>query len=225
MSHAEAKKTAPKKNGTVFYRTLRFCLGWFIKLICRIHVTGAENEPTAAEGPYLLVCNHLQWCDPIWVCVALKYQQPHYMAKKELFRVPVLSGLVRSLGAYPVNRGGADVGAVRKTIDMLKNGTTVGMFPQGHRRQGVDPRTTEVRPGAAMIAQHAGVPVLPVFIKTRDHRPRLFRRVDIIIGKPILPEELAYSKDAPGEYARMTALIFDRVCRLGEDFDKEDRRA
>lgn len=213
----KAQPNAKKKNGTRFYRGLKFCIGWLIRLFNRIHVTGGENEPDATQGPYLLVCNHLQWCDPIWLCAALRYQQPHYMAKQELFRVPVLGALIRSLGAYPVNRGGADVGAVKKTIQLLESGSSVGMFPQGHRRKGVDPRTTEVRPGAGMIAQKAGVPVLPVFIKVKDHCPRLFRRVDIIIGKPITQQELNYQKDVAGEYQRMTNLIFERVCSLGDE--------
>ncbi len=215
----KAKKTK-RKNGTGTYRFVRGLLGWFVRLIHRIHIVGRENEPDATKGPYLLVCNHLQWCDPIWICVALKYQQPHYMAKKELFGIPVLGGLIRKLGAYPVNRGGADVGAVRHTIELLKNGVSVGMFPQGHRYPGVEPRTTPIRPGAGMIAQHADVPVLPVFIKTKDNRPKFLRRVDIIIGKPIPPEELHYNKEASGEYARMTEEIFERVCALGDSAGK-----
>ena len=60
MSQTKEQRPAKKKNGTRFYRGLRFCIGWFIRLIHRIHVTGAENEPDATKGPYLLVCNHLQ---------------------------------------------------------------------------------------------------------------------------------------------------------------------
>ena len=86
------------------------------------------------------------------------------MAKKELFRIPVFNWMIRALGAYPVNRGGADVGAIRHTIRMLEDGKTVGMFPQGHRNNGVDPRTTKIHAGAAMIALRAGVPLSLIHI-------------------------------------------------------------
>jgi 1-acyl-sn-glycerol-3-phosphate acyltransferase len=139
------------------------------------------------------------------------------MAKAELFKVPVLSQLVRALCAYPVRRGGADVGAIRNTITMLGEGKTVGMFPQGTRRKGVDPRTTEVRSGAGMIAVKAGVPVLPVYIKTKDNCPRIFRRIDIYVGKPVTAEEIGYDGDSVGEYARISNLLFEKVCALGDN--------
>ena len=138
------------------------------------------------------------------------------MAKQESFKIPGLNLILKGVGAYPVNRGGADVGAIRRTIAMLQDGKAVGMFPQGHRYTGQDPRNTEIKSGAAMIAVRAGVPVLPVFIKAENNTPRFLRKKQIIIGKPITPEEMNYDPEGSGEYARISKMLFERVCELGD---------
>ncbi len=218
MSKApKAKK--PLRPRSRAYAFVKAVFTYPVRFLCHMKVTGAENEPTLAEGAYLVIANHRTWADPIYLCDALKHQQPHFMAKKELFKIPVLNVLIRALGAYPVNRGGADVGAIRNTIDMLKNGVTVGMFPQGHRYNGVDPRQTPIKTGAAMIALKADVPVLPVYIKVKNNRHRFLCKKEIIIGKPITPAEMNYDSEAPGEYQRIADLLFERVCALGDSHE------
>lgn len=192
----------------IFAAPIRFCH--------RIKVRGRENEPRRGEGSYLVICNHLTWRDPIFLCASLSQQQPHFMAKKELFRIPVFNWMIKALGAYPVDRGGADIGAIRRTVQMLEQGRSVGMFPQGHRNNGVDPRQTKVQAGAVMIALRAGVPLLPVYIKVPENRVSVFCRKEIIIGKPITPEEMDYHPEAPGEYNRIMQMAFERVCALGD---------
>ena len=216
MSGQANKKVKKMKPRSGLYRVVRALLGAPLRFFTRTHVHGGENEPTAEAGACLVICNHLTWRDPIMMCTVLKHRQPHFMAKAELFRIPLLAQLIGALGAYPVNRGGADVGAIKRTISMLQNGVTVGMFPQGHRYNGEDPRKTDVKKGAAMIAVKAGVPVLPMYIKVKNNRAKLFCRKDIYIGKPITPEEMAYDPEASGEYDRITQLLFEHVCRLGD---------
>ena len=210
----KARKIPRPRSG--LYIVFKAVLTGPLRLLCNIRVRGRENEPTRDQGAYLVIANHRTWADPIYLCAALKHQQPHFMAKKELFKIPLLRGLIRSLGAYPVNRGGADVGAIRRTIEMLKSGVCVGMFPQGHRYNKVDPRTTEVKTGAAMIALKAGVPILPVYIKVKDNRHFTFCKKTLIIGKPITPEEMNYNPDAPGEYQRVANYLFEKLCELGD---------
>ncbi len=217
MSEAKVKKTRKIKPRSGLYRVVRGLLGGPIRFFTRIHVRGWENEPPVGSGGCLIICNHLTWRDPIMLCAVLKHHQPHFMAKKELFRIPVLAQLLRALGAYPVDRGGADVGAIRHTITMLKEGVPVGMFPQGHRYNGQDPRKTDVKKGAAMMAVKAGVPVLPMYIKVKNNRAKLFCRKEIIIGKPVTQAELAYDLEATGEYERISKLLFERVCELGNE--------
>ena len=200
------------------YVVFHFLFAWLIRLIFRIRVIGRENEPKRREGSYIVIANHISWADPIFICAATRHQQPHYMAKKELFKVPVLRRLVKSLGAYPVDRGGADVGAVKRSIKLLKDGYSVGVFPQGHRYPEVDPATTPVRSGVANFAIHSGASVLPAYIYTKNGRAKPFCRKVVILGKPISVEEMHYQPEAPGEYARIAALLFAESCRLGEEY-------
>lgn len=193
-----------------------------IRFFHRIRVRGRENEPRRGEGSYLVVCNHINWRDPIFLCAALTQQQPHFMAKKELFKTPVFRGLIRSLGAYPVNRSGLDMGAIRATVDMLSSGKSVGMFPQGHRNPGVDPRQTPVHAGCALVSTRADVPILPVFIKTPERKITFLCKKEIIIGTPITQEELGYVPGRPGEFDRISRIVFERVCALGDDKPTEE---
>ncbi len=215
MSKTPKSRKIPKpKSG--LYKFFKFILTYPLRFLCNMKVRGTENEPTTEQGAYLVIANHRTWADPIYLACVLKHGQPHFMAKKELFRIPLLNLLIRALGAYPVNRGGADVGAVKHTIEMLKAGVCVGMFPQGHRYNKVDPRKTPVKTGAAMIALKAGVPVLPVFIKVKNNKHFFLCRKEVIVGKPISIEEMNYNPEAPGEYQRVADYLFERVCELGD---------
>ena len=216
MSKEKKGRKIPRPRSGL-YVVLKVILTYPLRLLCNIRVRGKENEPDRKAGSYLVIANHRTWADPIYLCVALRHQQPHFMAKKELFKVPLLGVLIRALGAYPVNRGGADVSAIRYTIELLRAGVAVGMFPQGHRYNGVDARETTPKTGAAMIALKADVPVLPVFIKVKNNKMRFLCKKEIIIGKPINLAELNYDPEASGEYQRIVGILFEKVCELGDE--------
>ena len=201
---------------SVFYVILRFLLWLPLKLIFRVRIRGRKNEPTRKDGPYLVCANHQTALDVIFLCLALRRQQPHFMAKEGVFRVPVLRHLVKWLGAFPVSRGRSDVGAIKHTLKLLETKRAVGMFPQGTRCAGKELRDCPVKTGAGLIAARSGVSVLPVYIDMKQHKWKLFRRVTVVIGEPISPEVLAYDAEKTGEYARMTNLVYDRICALEE---------
>lgn len=201
---------------SAFYVILRFLLYWPIKLILRIRVRGRKNEPRRSEGPYLVCANHQTVLDVIFMAIALRHQQPHFMAKEGVFRVPVLRRLVKWLGAFPVARGRSDVGAVKHTLKLLESGRSVGIFPQGTRCAGKELADCRVKAGAGLIAAHTGVQVLPVYIGMKNHKWKFFRRVTVVIGEPIPFAEFGYDKEQPGEYARITNEIYARICALEE---------
>ena len=201
---------------SVFYVIIRTLLVIPAKLLFRVRVVGRKNEPKKSEGVYLVCGNHQTVLDPVFLCIALRRQQPHFMAKAELFRVPFLGRLVRWLGAYPVSRGKGDVGAIKHAIKLLESGRSIGLFPQGTRCQGKNPADCRPKNGAAMIASHAEAQILPVHIKMKDYTWRFFRRVTVVIGEPIPFSRFGYDKEATGEYARISNEIYAEICRLGD---------
>lgn len=152
------------------------CILYF-RLFYRLRVIGRENIPSS--GPLLLCANHPTALDMFLVACMVPRRKVHYMAKAELFRYRFLAWIIRSLGAFPVSRGKGDVGSVKTVYKLLESGKIVGMFPEGTRTRKKDPNKR--KPGIALFALHSGAPVLPVAIKGDF---RLFRRVDLIFGKP-----------------------------------------
>ena len=217
MKKEEKALTDPEKRTSTanprLYAVLYAIFSRVIRFIHRVTIEGAENEPT--EGAFLVCPNHLSDFDVLIVAASLK-RQVRYCAKAELFKIPVLSSLIRALGAYPIRRGEGDVGAIKKTIALLKEGEVVGLYPQGTRYAGVDPRTTKPRQGAAMVAFRTGVPVVPVCIETKDFRVVPFRKTVVRIGKPVTVEELGILAGTPEDYRRGSEAIFARITDMIE---------
>lgn len=200
---------------TGFYKVLKVIFSKPILWLFGMKVVGAENEPRMEEGSYLLCANHLGALDPFCIAAALWQHKLCFMAKKELFKHKLPAKFFRSLGAFPIDRSGADVSAVKGTIRLLQEGNCTALFPQGTRCPGKHPSQTKIKPGAGLIAARAKVPVLPVLIQSKDWRVGVFHRTRIIIGKPIMPEE--YLPQTEGErvnYSEVTQYIFDRICAL-----------
>ena len=219
MSNKVKKQKKRNPKGSVPFRVFRVLLAWIIGLIFRIKVVNRQNEP--AQGGYIVCANHISATDPIMLCYAFRKHQVRFMAKKELFEIPVLAQLIRMLGAFPIDRGGSDVGAIKNAVSIVEEGCCLGIFPQGHRYPGEDPRETKAKNGAALISAKASADVVPAYIWRKGKKGGVFRRTYVIIGDKIDFESFEYDESAKGEYNRMTSVIFDRVCALGENFESK----
>ena len=131
------------------------------------------------------------------------------MAKKELFDIKLLAPLISALGAFPVDREGADIGAIRQSLQTVKDGRKLLIFPEGTRVK--QPGQVTPKSGAGMMAIRAGVKMVPVFIGTKK---RLFRKTVITFGKPFAP---AYTgrKGTVEEYQANTDEVMRRAYELG----------
>lgn len=210
-------KEALKKKGSGFYRAVYKIFRGIVGLVLNVRVVGAEKE--TEEGGYIVCANHISACDPVCLCYAFRKNQVSFMAKKELFKIPVFSWLIRMLGAFPIDRSGNDVGAIKNAISVVSGGNCLGIFPQGHRYPNEDPRNTKVKTGAAMISTKTGADIVPVYLWTKNKKKTLFGRVYVVIGDRIPFEELNYNPEEKGEYMRISQLVFDRICSIGEDFE------
>ncbi len=208
-----------KKGGSRAYRIIYALFAGIVGFIFNYKVINKEKERDA--GGYVVCANHVSATDAIALCYAFRKNQVNFMAKKELFKIPLLAPLIRLLGAFPIDRSGGDVGAIKTAVRIVEEGKCLGIFPQGHRYPGEDPRTTKTKNGMALIATRAKADIVPVYIWRKKNRFKLFRRTYIIIGDVIPFETLGYNTEASGEYARITNIVFDKICTLGEAFERD----
>jgi 1-acyl-sn-glycerol-3-phosphate acyltransferase len=159
-----------------------------------VDIVGAEKIPT--EGPIILAPSHRSSWDPPYLTLLTERQQ-FYMAKEQIFKVPVFGNLCAALGAFPVKRGEADRAALRKAMDFLKNGQIVTIFPEGTRSVSGELKTAEK--GFALIARQTGAVIVPVAVEgTQKIAPKgskfLHRnRVQLTVGDPITAKEILAS--------------------------------
>ncbi|ADI64078.1 lysophospholipid acyltransferase family protein [Trichormus azollae] len=148
----------------VLYHTFKWSLlSPMLHTYFRIKIHGVEKIPQ--KGPVLVVSNHASYFDPPIISNCVR-RPVAYMAKEELFKVPVLAQIIKIYGAYPVSRGTADRNAIRAALECLDKGWAVGVFLEGTRTP--DGRITDPKKGAALIAGKAKVPFLPVSLWGTD---------------------------------------------------------
>jgi len=199
------------------YRGLRVAVRALARALFRLSATGIERLPRT--GPAVLVSNHVSWLDPIVLPLVLP-RKPGFLAMEELWRMPGVSFVMRSYGrrAIPLRRGTVDATALRRALEVLRDGVLLIVFPEG----GISPdgRLRPFHRGAALLAARAGAPIVPVAIAgTRDALPlgrivpRL-RAVTVHIGTPI--EVTGASRDdliraADGAAAQIRTLLGEPV--------------
>lgn len=173
-----------------------------------IRVSGRENIP---DGPVILCCNHSSFSDPIFVIVCSNLPElPRTMAKKELLHIPFLGWLYRKLGAFPVDRDTADIAAVKTSIQTLREGKKLLIFPEGTRiRKG---KQSEPHNGTMLIATRTQTQVLPVYLTAKK---KMFRKIDLVFGKPYLPET-AERRATEQELNELSDQLLKNIYRLGE---------
>ncbi len=161
---------------------------WFTFLITVVKIalsfvspSKVYNEENLPKGAAILCPNHTTLRDPLYVAVTLGYRHRlAFMAKAELFCNALTKWFFGSINAFPVKRGAGDLGAVKKSLEALKDGRKLIMFPEGTRvKEGEE---VEAKAGAAMLAAKTGVPIIPIYIKNGN---TFFKRVKLFIGEPI----------------------------------------
>lgn len=175
-------------------------------------VKGKENIP---EGKFVLCSNHLTWADPVLLGITNK-RQVCFMGKAELFKNKIIAAFLRGLGAFPVNRGTSDRGALEAANDVLENGKILGIFIEGTRS-----KTGELlkpKPGAVMLAYGAKAPILPVCITPKGGgQIKLFKAVKVTYGKPIYPDELNIEEGKSSEIRNATRFVMEKITQIREN--------
>ena len=161
------------KRPAAIYLALGF-LSWpVLRFLYRLRVIGLEHVPKS--GGFVLAANHTSNLDPWPLGLPLwPRRQLRFMAKSELFN-PLLKPILYGGGAFPVRRGAGDLEAIKRAVELVREGEIVVMFPEGTRRQKGLRKKFQPRPhtGAARIALMADAPLVPAAIKGTDRVTRL----------------------------------------------------
>lgn len=186
-----------------FYTFAKSVVNAIFRPLYRIKAIGAEQFPK--EGGVLLCCNHISNFDPIVVGIMIK-RDVYYMAKEELFKVPVFGKVVEMCNAFPVKRGMSDREALRKGLKVLKEGHVLGLFPEGTRSKNGE--LGKGLAGAGFFALKSEAEVIPCAIIGPY---KSFRKLKMVYGRPIDMTELRKNRASAEE---VTELIMSEIHKL-----------
>lgn len=190
-----------------FYVFIYFLMWLPVHIGYPMAVKGKKNIP---DGPCIICANHSNYIDPFLLIFAFGPKRfLHTMSKKEALETPILGWCYKMCGAFPVDRGGVDVNAVRTVMNLLKGGSKVVIFPEGTRTDDDNPDAG--KNGAIRFASKLNVPILPVYI---TRKKKVFGLVHIHIGKP-------YEVHCHGhqDMAEKTHELMENIFALGAEHE------
>ena len=141
----------------MLYYVIRGLFYLIYSIFFRLRIEWIGKVPE--KGPAILISNHCSAWDPPLTVIATA-RPVYFMAKEELFRMPVFSFVLPRIHVFPVRRGVADRQAIRTSLEILRRGELLGLFPEGTRSK--DGVLSGAEPGAAMFALRSQAPVIPV---------------------------------------------------------------
>jgi 1-acyl-sn-glycerol-3-phosphate acyltransferase len=212
------KNHAKDKGGNpILYKMFKWLVVRpLLYLFYQERIYGTENVPLT--GNLIVVSNHASDFDPLIVGSCMG-RPVAFMAKEELFEVPVLKQAIQAFGAYPVKRGAGDRAAIRAAIGSIEKGWATGIFLQGTRT--LDGKVTEPKLGAAMIAAKTQAPFLPISIWGTEtilpkgaKFPKIFQPVTVRIGELIPPPD-ASDRSTLEAYTQRCADAINALHALG----------
>jgi 1-acyl-sn-glycerol-3-phosphate acyltransferase len=187
-------------------------------------IYGQENIPL--EGPFIAAPNHLSHLDPPLVGAAFRKRELMFLARKTLFKPGFWNILLSHINVIPVDKeNSADISAIKKALAFLKNGLGVAIFPEGTRS--LDGNFGPVQPGIGFLACKSQVPVVPVrifgtyeILKKYSTIPDIRQQANIVIGKPLLPDQYDCFQSEKKRYLLTADYILDQIKQIQEPHRK-----
>lgn len=193
------------KNGSSFlYYFGRFLFKLMFLFVFRCKSEGKENIPK--NTGVIISPNHMSFFDPP-LTGAFMDEDLYFMAKQELFNIPVLGFLIKRTNAFPVKRGMQDMSAFRNAFSLLENKKALLMFPEGTRSK--DGNIGKARAGVGMVSCTSQVPIVPVKITNTNNMTK-FKQITIKYGKPVYPPK-EYTKE---DYIKLSFKILEKIKEL-----------
>ena len=189
-------------------RAIAMSLRGILHIFCFFRCEGTEKVPK--EGGFFLCSNHSSYWDPV-VLGSTNPRNTAYMAKEELFKPFFFGKLIKFLGAYPIKRGGGDIGAIRTAIEIVRSGEVTVIFPEGRRVK--DPKDRgKVKNGIVKLAIQTKCPIVPVGI---NEKYKLFGGLKAVYGDPIYYDEYYGKKPTDEELDALAKELMDKIYALG----------
>lgn len=190
----------------VQYCVIYFILYPFFKVFFKAEIHGRENIP---KGKSIIVAsNHVSYFDPVIVSLGMKCPVA-YMAKEELFHVPVLSQIIQILGAFSVNRKKLEISTIKSSKNVLNTKWHLGIFPEGTRI--ITGKVGKVKKGFGYLAKVSNAEILPFGITLQRGKYPFCGKLIIKIGRlipvPSSPEEAI--KNWGEAISELTGLTFE----------------
>jgi 1-acyl-sn-glycerol-3-phosphate acyltransferase len=212
----------PAPDSNRFYDFMKALIVAFNKVYFRLQHFGAGNTPL--NGPVLLVANHASNLDPTTIACGLP-RQVHFLAKDEIFR-GLFGAFLRKVNAHPINRSGVDRAALKRCVDLVREGHMLLMFPEGTRTR--DGQLLPAKPGAAMIATQAEAMILPVYISGTLHAmPKGAKfihpvKVRVFVGKPFAYNDgIDASLPRREQYDLLGNKMMEHIAELKKQADRK----
>lgn len=209
MNEVNEKKSFPSKETTDRWFYFLYYVIWpFFNLVRPIRSIGKENIP---DGPVVICPNHSTIGDPFYVAFGFGRKYPmRAIAKMAILKLPFIGWILGKAGVFGVDRGSADVKAVKTSLRYLKEGSKLLIFPEGTRVR--DGMKVEPKTGAVLFATRTNTPLLPVYV---PRKKKLFRFNTIVIGEPYYAQ---YEGRRPTteELQALTDDLMKRIYALGE---------
>jgi len=184
-----------------FYRIAINVVHGIMRVVLFYKIKGKENIPV--DGAFLLCSNHRSWIDPLLIAAG-SHRQLTFMAKEELFSVPVIGRLIKALGAFPIKRGRGDAAAVMATLKIMKRGGATLIFPEGTRMKKGDRK--QINSGIIRLAMQGGVPIVPAYVTGNT----------VTFGKPVSYDTYADDMQNGEVMQNLADSLMNDIYGLGE---------
>ena len=201
---------------TVFYSIARNAAACFFGAIFRQETYGASRIPKS--GPVIIASNHVSLFDPPMIGYPV-FRPLFFLARRSLFESPLASWLFLKLNGIPVDREGADTGAIKRALAVLRRGDSLLLFPEGTRTR--DGSLGSAKPGVGLIACRKAVPVVPVRVfgayqawGRHTRYPRFHHDLTVVFGHPIYPAQYDPGKGHENRYQIASDRIMDAIRNL-----------
>ena len=205
-------KRSPLSFGQIVLWSVNYTIA---KLLWRTQV---EGELPINSGA-VIVANHRSGVDPSFIQTCIR-RVVYWMVAREYCETPGLGWLLRVFQVIPVGRGGIDTAATKQAIRLAQEGGLVGMFPEGRINLTGEPLLLPGRPGAALVALKARVPIIPVWISGAPYDGtalgslKMRAKVRVKIGRPIDISEYYGREKEDGVTQKITLQVMREVAKL-----------